>query len=316
MRSLPVLVVSCDRYADLWPPFFELFWRHWPDCRGPVYLGTNFQPYDDPRVSVLNVGKDVSWATSVGRMLDQIESDYLIVMLEDFLLTERVNNARIERLAHLAVAEGVGCLRLYSILPPERRLQKYPELGWFAPGDPYRITAQAAVWRKGTLRKLLVPGFSPWDFELTGSQMSDRMPDPIWGVMEPAIVYEQSVEKGKWRPQGLAICRAAGITPDLARRGAFSEHELHEHEESGRPAARFAARKNDAIRNFRQGRRSEGLRDLLSCLRHTPASPQLWAIGVAGMLGPRPITWLHRLHVHGKIVRARRAYHRALRVGG
>ena len=36
-----VLVPSCDAYADLWIPFFALFWRYWSDCPFPVYLGTN-----------------------------------------------------------------------------------------------------------------------------------------------------------------------------------------------------------------------------------------------------------------------------------
>ena len=65
MSGVPILVVSCDQYADVWPAFFELFFRHWPDCPGSVHLGTNFKAYDDPRVRMLRVGRDVTWAASV-----------------------------------------------------------------------------------------------------------------------------------------------------------------------------------------------------------------------------------------------------------
>ena len=313
MALLPVLVISCDRYADLWRPFFELFWRRWPGCAGPVYLGTNFQGYDDPRVETLRIGTDVSWAAGVSGMLDRIRGDYVIVMLEDFLLTQDVDNARIERLAEIAVSEELGCLRLYSIFPPENVVNRYPELGSFAPGEKWRITAQAAIWRIATLRRLLVPGFSAWDFELVGSQMSDYMPDRIWGVIQPALVYDQAVEKGKWRPQGLAICDAAGVTVDLERRGAFSVTELEQHDQAGIRSAEFAERKSQAVARFRQGRRTEGLRDLSWCLRYRPASMQLWVIAAAGLLGRAPITWLQRLHVRVKVAAATRAYHRALR---
>src|SRR4051812_41170582 len=197
MASLPVLVISCDRYADLWRPFFDVFWRRWPNCPGPVYLGTNFERFDDPRVRTLHAGPDVTWAAGVSAMLDQIRTDYVIVMLEDFLLKETVDNARVERLADVAAAEQLGCLRLYSIFPPETPLAEHPDLGAFGPGDAWRITAQAAIWRVATLKRLLVPGFSAWDFELVGTQMSDFMPDRIWGVMQPALVYEQAVEKGR-----------------------------------------------------------------------------------------------------------------------
>ena len=316
MAELPVLVVSCDRYSDLWRPFFELFWQRWPDCRGPVYLGSNFEDYDDPRVDTLRVGTDVNWAAGVTSMLDRIRGEYVIVMLEDFLLMQTVDNARIERLAEIAASERLGCLRLYSIFPPETAVAQYPELGSFAAGEKWRITAQAAIWRVETLRRLLVPGFTAWDFELVGSQMSDYMPDRIWGVMQPALVYDQAVEKGKWRPQGLAICNAAGVRVDLESRGAFSVAELERHEQAGVASAAFAERKTQAVACFRQGRRAAGLRDLRWCLRRQPASVQLWAIAVAGLIGPAPMSLLQRLHVRAKVANATRAYHRAVRAMG
>jgi hypothetical protein len=313
MASLPVLVVSCDRYADLWRPFFELFWRRWPDCAGPVYLGTNFESFDDPRVRTLHVGRDVTWAASVSQMLDQIPSDYVIVLLEDFLLMQQVHNARVERLVDLARAEQVGCLRLYSIFPPETTLEAYPEVGEFAPRENWRITAQAAIWRVETLRRLLVPGFSAWDFELVGSQMSEFMPDRIWGVREPALVYDHGVEKGRWRPQGLEICRDAGVDVDLSKRPAFTAEQLRQHEQAGVESGRLPMRKIEAISRFRDGDRAGGLRDLLWCLRRDPVSPQLWAIGAAGLLGRRAMQGLQRLHLRARIARANRAYERASR---
>jgi hypothetical protein len=278
-----------------------------------VYLGANSAAYDDPRVRTLRVGRDVTWAASVLAMLDQIQSDYVIVMLEDFLLLETVDNARIEQLADVAVAEKLGCLRLYSIYPPEHTIATYPDLGAFHPGDKWRITAQAAIWKVETLRRLLEPGFTAWDFELIGSQMSDFMPDRIWGVQQPALVYDHAVEKGRWRPQGLAICRDAGIEVDLSRRGAFTVAELRRHEQSSIESGREALRKTEAIQRFREGRRADGLRGMLWCLRRSPASLQLWAIVAAGCMGSRPMAWLQRLDVRRKVRRARRLYAHALR---
>jgi hypothetical protein len=310
---LPVLVVSCDRYSDLWRPFFEIFFRRWPARRGPLYLGTNFASYDDPRVQTLAVGTDVTWAAGVLRMLDRIPGDYVLVMLEDFLLMEDVDNTRIETLAALAAKQSVGCLRLYSIYPPEHHLPDHRGLGVFLPGDKWRITAQAAIWRIETLRKLLVPGFSAWDFEMIGSQMSDFLGDAIWGVMRPALVYDHAVEKGKWRPQGLAICREAGVEVDLQRRPAFSATELAQHEAAGVIDSRFAEQKTDAVWEFRRARRGAGARILLRCLRERPWSLQLWAIAAAGLAGPRAVEELQRMHVRAKVSAARRLYDRALR---
>lgn len=313
MPDLPVLVVSCDRYQDLWRPFFDLFWRHWPDCTGPVYLGTNFSRFDDPRVRTLAIGEDVTWSGSLRRMLDGVHAERVIVMLEDFFLTEPVNDARIRALHELSQEENLGCLRLYSIYPPDRLVPGRRDMGRFEPGDRWRVTAQAAIWSQQTLRRLLVPGFSAWDFEMLGSQMSDYLPDRIWGVMQPALVYDHAVEKGRWRPQGLEICRRAGINPDLASRGVFSEAELAKHDVDGRDSAEFAEHKTAAIQQFRRGRRRAGLGEIRWCLTQRPASVDVWAIAMAGLIGARATVALHRAHLWRRCVEANRTYRRALR---
>ena len=58
-----VLISSCDAYADLWRPFFTLFWLNWDDCPFPVYLSTNELHYPDRRVTTLNAGPEAVWTT-------------------------------------------------------------------------------------------------------------------------------------------------------------------------------------------------------------------------------------------------------------
>ncbi len=40
--ELAILVCSCDKYADVWEPFFKLFFKFWPDCPYPIYLLSNY----------------------------------------------------------------------------------------------------------------------------------------------------------------------------------------------------------------------------------------------------------------------------------
>src|SRR5438270_12060517 len=86
--SCSVLVLSCDSYSDLWRPFFTLFWRHWPDCPLDVYLGTNSTRYEDARVCSLNAGRGEPWSKRLRYFLNQMDSRYVLIMLEDFFLTK------------------------------------------------------------------------------------------------------------------------------------------------------------------------------------------------------------------------------------
>jgi hypothetical protein len=309
MSETPLLVASCDKYADLWEPFFTLLWKQWPDCPYPIYLGSNYKVYADKRVATITVGEDISWATSVLQMLDYLKTDYVILFLEDFLIKRSVDTKAVDHLVHIAKEKKVGCLRLAALmplaLPPTRPLAEIPGIGVIEPGDPYRVTAQAAVWRVETLRCLLVPGSNAWEFETLGTQLSEEISHPFWGVYEPVIVYDQCVEKGKWKPEGLAICREAGVQVDLGTRAAFTEEELSNHYSTISFNSQRYFSKRNAISEFRTGRRLIGLRCALHHLVNEPLSIKAWAILLFGLLGPKPIAWLHKQHLRRKIAATR-----------
>jgi hypothetical protein len=71
--DISVLVVSCDAYQDLWKPFFSCFFKFWPDCPFPVYLGANFKKYEDDRVQTILIGQDLDYSTNLLMMLKQIK---------------------------------------------------------------------------------------------------------------------------------------------------------------------------------------------------------------------------------------------------
>jgi hypothetical protein len=286
---IPLLVVSCDRYSDLWNPFFTIFRKRWPDCPFPLYLGTNNLRFDGDGVHTVAIGDDRSWTENVRRMLDVLASEHVILFLEDFLLTEKVSTSDVVRLTEVAVRERVGCLRLVADMPlalkPSAPIARYPGLGVIEPGEWHRVTAQVSVWRTDTLRKLLFPGASAWEFEAIGGRLSDRFSEPFWGVYDTVVSYEQVVEKGKWKPAGLALCTAAGIVPDTSVRGVFSDAELIEHLALGNTGVLEYQRKREIERLFSDGRRMLGLRMTAAELRRRPAALMIWALGLCGLVG-------------------------------
>jgi hypothetical protein len=93
-------------------------------------------------------------------------------------------------------------------------------------GSDYRVSTQAAIWRKDTLLGLCREDWTAWQFEVLGSPSSDLLREPFWSVRRPILHYRQSVQRGKWLPEGLAICRDAGVGIDLTRRPVLSLSEL------------------------------------------------------------------------------------------
>lgn len=223
--KLGVLVLSCDAYSDVWPPFFALFFRYWADCPYPVVLLANDQVFDHERVQTVTVGPDRDWSSNLLDALELIECNYLLVMMEDYLLMEAVQTDRIEELFQLFVGSNAACLRLYPAPGPDRLLPNHTDIGEINPGSPYRVSLQAGLWRKDAIRQLLRAGETGWEFEMEGSRRSGALNRPFLSVTwekRPLTYLSTGVVKGRWIRPAIDLCRSEGIVLDFSRRGVES----------------------------------------------------------------------------------------------
>jgi hypothetical protein len=218
LPSCSVLVVSCDFYSDMWRPFVTLFWRYWSDCPFEVYLGTNSARYEDPRIVTLNAGPDESWSKNLRFFLNQMDTKYVLLLLEDFLLTEPAPTEAV--LKHLQALDALGgtVMRLFPNPPPETRLKGYPGIGVIHRLAQFRVSAQAAIWNRAGLLKLIHDEESAWDFELRGTLRSRSIGDGFYSALKPALRYLHSVEQGRWFWYPALRFQRAGIGCDFEAR--------------------------------------------------------------------------------------------------
>ncbi len=224
--ELAVLVLSCDRYADLWPPFFALFKKYWPDCPYPVYLGANTRAYADGKVTSLGTGADENWSDSARAIVSQIPEPYVLILLEDFLLTQPVDSGLMAQCLGWMKELDAGYMRLKPYPPPDRRIAGIPLVGEIETGAPYRVSLMAAIWEKDTFLQALKSGESAWQMELLGSARSGQLKKRFFCTWRPVIHYLGGVTFGKWLPAAVKFCRKEGIALDLAARGQMSTAQI------------------------------------------------------------------------------------------
>jgi hypothetical protein len=214
-RRLSVLVASSDGYRDLWTPFFELFFRYWPDCPYPLYLGTNAIRYDGPRVTTLAVGGERDWAASFRAMLAALGDEHVLVLLEDYLFDRPVDTVAIAELHDYLRRHDGACLRLVPIPGAAAPCPDSAVVGELPPGTPYRLSLQAAIWHRESLLALLRDGETPWQLELAGSARTEELARPFFALVEgadrPLSYFATAVEKGLWLRDALAFCRREGV---------------------------------------------------------------------------------------------------------
>ena len=219
--SCSILVSSSDAYSDLWTPFFTLFRRNWPDCPYPVYLGTNQAQFDHRGVRTLNAGADESWSKNLRFFLSQIDSDYVLFLLEDFFLVKRVPTPLVsEQLMSLHTLGG-AMLRLFPNPPPHLRVKGHSGIGSVHRFAPFRVSAQAALWKRADLLALLADGESPWEFERNGTDRSRSRSEGFYCTYKPVLPYIHVVEQGRWFRSAARRFGSANIGCDFEQRGVI-----------------------------------------------------------------------------------------------
>ncbi|MFA5041148.1 MAG: hypothetical protein WC464_05905, partial [Bdellovibrionales bacterium] len=157
--DIGIVVLSCDKYSDLWPVFFELFFRFWPDCPFPVYLFANRQSFADQRVHTVLSGDDPDWSSSVKACLRQINHRYVWLFFDDVMLDRPVQAAKISRLVDFVVDKDPSYLRFRRFPKPDTR--KSRDFGRCEEKSLYR-TSVLAIWKRDVLLDLLREGESAW----------------------------------------------------------------------------------------------------------------------------------------------------------
>lgn len=236
-----ILVLSCDRYSDAWRPFFELFSRYWKDCPFPVYLGTNEQGFDFPGVNVIQSGAPRNWSDDTLSILRQMKEEYVIVLLEDYFLQSKVDNAWLQRCLDFTRDRNAPFMRIASFRRDHFPMYAYdvikenPHFGVSRKDAMYRINLQAAIWKRQAFMELIKPGESPWEFEVNGSIRSREWTGECLGITESHSTDElagpipylcTAITRGTWMREAIALCRKENIRLDLSVRPVESGFAL------------------------------------------------------------------------------------------
>lgn len=225
--DVAAIVASYDGCCDIWPGFFSLVSRFWPDLPYPLYLISNHLTYTGEGVTALRVGDDLSWSETLARGLECIMSRYVLLILDDFFLTAPVDTARVLRMHAAMVAKGAVYLRLAPNPAADRPCADMPEIGTINKGAPYRTSLQMAFWDRRVLLDLLRREESAWDFEVKGSLRSDALDEPFLGVSSDfAVPYRHVLRRGRLLPDAVRYFASLGVDFNMTKRCMESELNL------------------------------------------------------------------------------------------
>lgn len=234
--ELTVVVNTCDSYHDVLDIFFHALGEHWPDCPYPVVINTETNQYSQYPAIVHNhqsiTGTD-DWGGRLLSTLDNIQTDFVFMLYDDFILEGNVDFDRIKEALQLLKKQkdaDVAYL-INTSLPPATKNNNSTFLPLKDKID-YKLNSSPGIWRKKSLMEYTASGDTPWAWEVFGTYR-------CWGngrifyslnPLQPDIYpYNHSkggaIYRGKWVKEVIKkVINKYQIDINWNKRGFSSDH--------------------------------------------------------------------------------------------
>lgn len=226
MLKFCVLISSCDLYSDCWKPMFYSLKKNWPDTKFPIYLVANEKDSEDEMIKTIKVGEHLGWGSNTKKALNSIDADYVLLIQEDYFLDKQLSDDVINEHINYCIDNNIDYLRLGS---PFRDSLKCNNSNYSEDpiGMKYSLCLQPSIWKKETLLKLTIEGWTGWDYERKiNDYIKANHIDVKARVIHSTIanskgfnmVHGTGIRKGIWTQGGVRFLKENGFIEELRRR--------------------------------------------------------------------------------------------------
>ena len=239
MKSYSIIINTCDKFEDCWDPFFQLWSTYWKDCQGKIYLNTEYKDYYYRGLDIVttqvckknNVQHDkrATWSQCLKWALEQIDTDIVLYLQEDYFLKDNVKNEIVEKYVQLMTDnENIKCIHLTDQAVFASGKSKFTHLSNVEYKQRYRVSCQAALWRKEELLILIRESEDAWQFEEFGSMRSSIMKHDYYVVDSNYVKLNQfeiipyvftGIIQGRWYEETIPLFEKHNILIDFGIRG-------------------------------------------------------------------------------------------------
>lgn len=220
-----IVISSCDRYCDLMDCFGRLLEKFWTGNKYPIaYVTENIDGFSDRNkygfqiTSFLQGNK--AWSIRLRNSLLKIPSKYILIVLDDFFITDYWGGDDLEKYIEIIESEKDAIAMRLDPRSIKPNIKISSEYGEYSKGQAYRVSAQITIWNRQYLIDLLeLLGESElWDFERKGSFLSDKLNGRILTTYDCSFPYVEMVCAGRWIVNGVRTISSLGEKIDTKRR--------------------------------------------------------------------------------------------------
>lgn len=240
-KDCTLVLSTYDGGEDLWEGFFKALITQWAGFNMPVVMNTETKSYSFPgiNIKVINSGdssKSKVWGRRLINTLKQVETEYILLFLEDFWLDAPVDTVHFEKclqwMRENQDVANISFQRTHGENIKDNRFERFerrPKKG------EYRMNCQVGLWRRRKLIEFIRPHENPWEWEKYGSIRSRRYGDSLYSLIDGApkvFSYDLGgvVYKGRWNKKAVVpLVEKYNLSIDFSQRGFHEDWKKSNH---------------------------------------------------------------------------------------
>lgn len=215
---MKILVLSCDKYADLFEPFHYCMEKYWPNHPEVIYATEIvINPYYKTICKNYPIEK---WSRRICDTAKEINDEHILIMCDDCFIQSTVDTERLSEI-ETQVTDNVASYDLNEAIGlPYIRIDS----NTLEKTGAYKTSVMCSLWQKDKLVKCFDFDYTPWNFELANTHCGftflinggkipiefgrKRWRDGGWGIV-----------RGKWSLNAKKFFDNEGFEIDYSMRG-------------------------------------------------------------------------------------------------
>lgn len=231
MKDYSILVNTCDAYMDLWDSFLLLLKKNWPNIeQKKIYFNTESISHYNGSLPIILINTNLSgrdkWGKRLLNCLSQIDTQYIIVLMDDFFLKKPIKQSSIlECLSLFENDDRVAAFYLKNVFNSLSNVSIQNEYFIIPKDTPYRLNSAPALWRKDKLISYVNENDNPWAWEFFGTCRTNRTDDIFLcsSMDAPIYDYAHAIYRGKWIEEEVRpLLETYYLSIDMSKRGSIS----------------------------------------------------------------------------------------------
>lgn len=219
--NLSVVVLTSDHHNWLLKGFCRQWRRYCPldvDIYG--FTAVNIPGFEFHSLGRFEDYPVQKWSDGLIETLNQTKTEFVLILLEDYWLIRPVNVNAIA--AAVQIMEEEGDIARFDVATDRVNCHQARDYGYVdgldiistPTGAEYNFSYQASIWSKDKLKKLLVPGESPWESELRGNLRLASRGYKVLGTRQVPMWYAIVMNKGQFDKTGAWMYPARTLYPE------------------------------------------------------------------------------------------------------